>query len=118
MRIVFVICYLILAPFLGALLDGVERCISARMQGRRGPSVLQPFYDLRKLFSKQMIAVNNVQLFLNLSYLIFLVIAGCMLFSGTDILMCLFILSLADMFLVIAASSDSSPYAIWAPDVR
>ncbi|MBB5263552.1 ech hydrogenase subunit B [Catenibacillus scindens] len=111
MRIVFVICYLILAPFLGALLDGVERCISARMQGRRGPSVLQPFYDLRKLFSKQMIAVNNVQLFLNLSYLIFLVIAGCMLFSGTDILMCLFILSLADMFLVIAASSDSSPYA-------
>ena len=48
---------------------------------------------------------------MNLSYLVFLVIAGAMLFGGMDILMCLFILSLADMFLVIAASSDSSPYA-------
>ncbi len=111
MRIAFVIGYLLLAPLLGALIDGVERVVSARMQGRRGPSVFQPFYDLRKLFSKQMIAVNNVQLLLNLSYLAFLIIAGCMLFSGTDILMCMFILSLADMFLVIGASSDSSPYA-------
>ena len=34
-----------------------------------------------------------------------------MLFAGADILMCLFILSTADMFLIMAASSDSSPYA-------
>ena len=67
MRIAFVIGYLLLAPFLGALIDGAERVISARMQRRKGPSLLQPFYDLRKLFSKQMIAVNNAQLLLNLS---------------------------------------------------
>ena len=109
--VVFVVGYLILAPFVGAVLDGADRVITARMQGRRGPSVLQPFYDLSKLFSKQMIAVNNVQLLLNLSYLVFIVIAGSMLFGGTDILMCLFILSTADMFLVMAASSDSSPFA-------
>ena len=100
-----------LAPFLGALLDGVDRIISARMQRRKGPSLLQPFYDLGKLFSKEMIAVNNVQLLLNLSYLVILMIAGCMLFYGTDLLMVLFILSTADMFLIMAASSDSSPYA-------
>ena len=58
-----------------------------------------------------MLAVNNAQLFLNLCYLIFLAVAGCMLFAGADILMCLFILSTADMFLIMAASSDSSPYA-------
>ena len=109
--VVFVVGYLILAPFVGAVLDGADRVITARMQGRRGPSVLQPFYDLSKLFSKQMIAVNNVQLLLNLSYLLFIVIAGSMLFGGADILMCLFILSTADMFLVMAASSDSSPFA-------
>ncbi len=109
--VVFVVGYLILAPFVGAVLDGADRVITARMQGRRGPSVLQPFYDLSKLFSKQMIAVNNVQLLLNLSYLVFIVIAGSMLFGGADILMCLFILSTADMFLVMAASSDSSPFA-------
>lgn len=110
-KTVFVLAYLILAPFLGALLDGVDRIISARMQRRKGPSLLQPFYDLGKLFSKEMIAVNNVQLLLNLSYLVILMIAGCMLFYGADLLMVLFILSTADMFLIMAASSDSSPYA-------
>ena len=110
-KVVFVLAYLILAPFLGALLDGVDRIISARMQRRKGPSILQPFYDLGKLFSKEMIAVNNVQFLLNLSYLVILMIAGCMLFYGADLLMVLFILSTADMFLIMAASSDSSPYA-------
>lgn len=110
-KVVFVLAYLILAPFLGALLDGVDRIISARMQRRKGPSLLQPFYDLGKLFSKEMIAVNNVQFLLNLSYLVILMIAGALLFSGADLLMTLFILSTADMFLIMAASSDSSPYA-------
>ncbi|HIZ80871.1 MAG TPA: NADH-quinone oxidoreductase subunit H [Candidatus Mediterraneibacter pullistercoris] len=110
-KVVFVLAYLILAPFLGCLLDGIDRIISARMQRRKGPGLLQPFYDLGKLFSKEMIAVNNVQLLLNLSYLVILMIAGCMLFAGADLLMVLFILSTADMFLIMAASSDSSPYA-------
>ena len=110
-KVVFVLAYLILAPFLGCLLDGIDRIISARMQRRKGPGLLQPFYDLGKLFSKEMIAVNNMQLLLNLSYLVILMIAGCMLFAGADLLMVLFILSTADMFLIMAASSDSSPYA-------
>lgn len=110
-KVVFVLAYLILAPFLGAFLDGIDRIISARMQRRKGPGILQPFYDLVKLFSKEMIAVNNVQFLLNLSYLVILMIAGCMLFAGADLLMVLFILSTADMFLIMAASSDSSPYA-------
>lgn len=110
-RTISLILYLVLAPFIGALLDGVDRKITARMQGRTGPSLFQPFYDLVKLFSKQMIAVNSVQLLLNCSYLVFLAIAGGMVFFGTDILMSLFILSTADMFLILAASSDSSPYS-------
>ena len=97
--VIFVLAYLILAPFVGALLDGIDRIVSARMQRRKGPSLMQPFYDLGKLFSKEMIAVNNVQLLLNLSYLVILMIAGSMLFAGADLLMVLFILSTADMFL-------------------
>ena len=85
--VIFVLAYLIFARFLGRLLDGIDRIISARMQRRKGPPLLQPFYDLGKLFSKQMIAVNNVQMLLNLSYLVFLAIAGSMLFAGKDILM-------------------------------
>lgn len=110
-KVIFVLAYLIFAPFLGALLDGVDRIISARMQRRKGPKLLQPFYDLGKLFSKERIGVNDVQLFLNMSYLVILMIAGSMLFAGADLLMVLFILSTADMFLIMAASSDSSPYA-------
>ena len=75
-KVVSLLLYLCLAPFAGALLDGVDRKITARMQGRKGPKLLQPFYDLIKLFSKQMIAVNSVQLLLNLSYLAFLAITG------------------------------------------
>ena len=111
MNVCFVIAYLLFAPLLGGLLDGTDRIISARMQRRKGPSILQPFYDLGKLFSKELIAVNNVQFLLNLSYLVILMIAGALLFFGADLLMTLFILSTADMFLIMAASSDSSPYA-------
>lgn len=110
-QICAIIAYIVLSPFLGMLLDGVDRIISARMQRRKGPSVLQPFYDIRKLFSKELLAVNNVQMLLNLCYLIFLAISGAMLFGGMDVLMCLFILSMAEIFLVLGASSDSSPYA-------
>ena len=110
-QICAIIAYIVLSPFLGMLLDGVDRIISARMQRRKGPSILQPFYDIRKLFSKELLAVNNVQMLLNLCYLIFLAISGAMLFGGMDVLMCLFILSMAEIFLVLGASSDSSPYA-------
>ena len=115
MQVISVVLFLLLAPLAGGLLDGLDRIIAARMQGRKGPPLLQPFYDLAKLFSKQMIAVNSVQMLLNLSYLIFLAIAGSMLFAGADILMCLFMLSTADMFLVMAASSDSSPFSTLGP---
>jgi formate hydrogenlyase subunit 4 len=111
LQICMVIAYLVFSPFIGMFLDGIDRKISARMQSRKGPSLLQPFYDLRKLFSKELLAVNNVQLLLNLCYMIFIAVSGAMLFGGTDILMCLFILSTAEIFLVLGASSDSSPYS-------
>ena len=36
-KVVIVLAYLILAPFVGGLLDGLDRIISARMQRRKGP---------------------------------------------------------------------------------
>ncbi len=41
---------LVLAPFVGGFLRGVDRRITARMQGRIGPPVRQPFYDFLKLW--------------------------------------------------------------------
>ena len=39
-QVVSVAGYLVLAPFVGALLDGLDRKLSARMQGRQGPPLL------------------------------------------------------------------------------
>ena len=51
--IISVIAYLILAPLAGGLLAGLDRKLSARMQRRVGPPILQPFYDVLKLFERK-----------------------------------------------------------------
>ena len=38
---------------LGLLMAGVDRVLVARMQGRIGPPLTQPFYDVTKLLKKQ-----------------------------------------------------------------
>lgn len=109
--ICFLIVYLVFAPFLGGLLDGIDRKISARMQGRKGPSVFQPFYDVIKLFQKEPLVVKRSQTFLVMTYLLFMVIAGGLFYAGMDLLLCFFALTTCAMFLVLAASFTHSPYA-------
>ena len=59
-QIISAVAYLLLAPLAGALLSGIDRKICARMQGRKGPSVLQPLYDVYKLMKKQTKIINRV----------------------------------------------------------
>lgn len=110
-QIISVVAYLLLAPLVGGLLNGLDRKISARMQGRIGPSILQPFYDVRKLFSKQFIIVNPAQTFLMISYLLTFIFTGCMFFYGSDMLLCFFLLSTGATFLIFAACVTNSPYS-------
>lgn len=109
--IIFVIAYLVLAPFVGGFLAGCDRVISARMQGRRGPSVLQPFYDALKLFEKEAITVNKVQDFYILCFFIFVIVTGCFFFAGMDLLLVIFTLTLASVFLIVGAFSSNSAFA-------
>lgn len=109
--IILVIGYLILAPILGCLLAGIDRKISARMQGRVGPSILQPYYDVRKFMEKDQITPNRVQDFYVMCFLLFIIITGCIFFSGGDLLLVIFALTLANVFLIVAAFSSSSPYS-------
>lgn len=110
-RVISVILFLLLAPLAGGLLDGLDRKISARMQGRIGPPLLQPFYDLKKLFAKQPIVVEKAQTFLLLSYCATQIFTGCMFFAGEDVLMCFFVLSTGATFLVFAGYITYSPYS-------
>ena len=105
------ILYIVLAPFIGGFIAGIDRKVSARMQGRVGPPILQPFYDVGKLFGKEKITVNNAQDFYILCTLIFMVVSGVFFFSGSNLLMMIFTLTAASIFLVLAGYSSNSPYA-------
>jgi formate hydrogenlyase subunit 4 len=106
-----VIAYLILAPVVGGLLAGLDRIVSARMQGRVGPPLFQPFYDVFKLTEKENITVNKIQDFYVLCFFVFVVITGVFFFAGESLLMIIFTLTLATVFLILAAFSSNSPYA-------
>lgn len=105
-----ILLYLILAPLAGGLISGVDRIITARMQGRVGPPVLQPFYDMLKLCRKENLVVNRFQNFYVFSFLIFAVLTGAIFFAGGDLLLVIFSLTLASAYLVMAAYSTRSPY--------
>ena len=105
------IAYLVLAPVVGGLLAGMDRIITARMQRRVGPPLLQPFYDVLKLTEKQGIAVNSVQDFYVGGFLLFVIISGIFFFTQGDILLVVFTLTLASVCLIVAAYSSNSPYS-------
>jgi formate hydrogenlyase subunit 4 len=109
--VIGVAAYLILAPFVGGLLAGIDRKLSARLQGRCGPPVLQPFYDVFKLLEKEPVTVNNAQDFYVGCCLIFMIITGAFFFAGLSLLLVIFTLTTASLFLVAAAYSSNSPYA-------
>ena len=105
------VCFAIAAPVAGLLLDGLDRKVSAHMQGRVGPKILQPYYDVRKLFTKEPASVNAVDEAYVTCALIFAIIAGGLFVSGSNLLMCVFLVTLATLFMIIAAYSCRSPYA-------
>lgn len=109
--IVWAILFVIVAPIFGGLLAGVDRRVTARMQSRYGPPILQPFYDVGKLFEKQARPVNPVAEPLLLGHLGFMAAAGALLLGGTDIIFVAFVFALAALFLVLAAGSVNSPYS-------
>ncbi|OPY37485.1 MAG: F(420)H(2) dehydrogenase subunit H [Methanoregula sp. PtaU1.Bin051] len=111
MPVVTAILYIVLAPLLGGLICGIDRKVTARMQGRVGPPILQPFYDVAKLFEKENPVVTVAQNAYVLSYLVFMAVAGALFFAGNDMLLVIFAFTLSHIFLVLGAYSSYSPYS-------
>jgi formate hydrogenlyase subunit 4 len=105
------VIYLIAAPLLGGLLAGVDRKLTARMQARQGPPLLQPFYDVIKLWNKETIVVRRSQNFYIFFFLLLMIFTGGLFFAGSDLLLVVFALTLAGIFLVLGAYKASSPYS-------
>ena len=106
-----VVAFILLAPVIGGLIAGIDRKITAHMQGRVGPPILQPFYDVGKLFEKEKTVANDTQSFYVISYFIFMIFTGALFFAGGDLLLVIFALTLAQIFLVLGAYSANSPYS-------
>ena len=105
-------------------LTGVIARVEARLQGRAGPRVLQPYYDLAKLFRKEALApegaswfflaapVIAVAAYLTVPLLIpVLTTYGLPLGYMGDILGGGFLLSLASFVVATAALESGGPYA-------
>ncbi|HJK67182.1 MAG TPA: NADH-quinone oxidoreductase subunit H, partial [Methanocorpusculum sp.] len=105
------VLFLILAPLVGGLIAGVDRVLTARMQSRRGPPVLQPFYDISKLWHKEPAFVNPVEKIFTTAYLVLIAFSGALLFAGGDLLLVVFALALAHTFLILAAYAANAPYS-------
>lgn len=112
----------LLALLLAPGLVGFIRWMKARLQDRRGPSILQPYYDLRKFFGKEVIVSRNASwLFRFTPYLLFsttlavtllvpLVAAPLPLDSAGDLLMVVYLLLLGTFFLALAGLDPGTAF--------
>lgn len=106
-----IVLVLIGAPIIGCLASGIDRKITARLQGRVGPPILQPYYDVKKLLSKDNMVVNESQNFYVVVYLAFIILSLLMLVFKQDILMIIFVYTVASVALIVGGMSTGSPYA-------
>ena len=102
---------ILLAPLLGGLLYGFERVVRARMQGRKGPPLLQPFYDMFKLMDKRTLIVHAPHALLAVAHFAVLWLALAALLLGTNLLYAIFLHLFALILLVLAGYSVRSPYS-------
>ncbi|RLF32458.1 MAG: NADH-quinone oxidoreductase subunit H [Thermoplasmata archaeon] len=109
---------------LGLLYKGIDRKISAHMQGRIGPPVRQPFRDIAKLFTKENIVPDNaipwvfnlaplVGLVATITILLYLPIGGFPPLASNygDLILILYLLIIPSLALVVGGFASGSPYA-------
>ncbi len=110
-RAIMVIIGLFVAPLLGGLLCGIDRKITARLQGRVGPSIFQAFFDVLKLCRKENVVVRRSQNFYIVFFLLLVIFTSALFFAGANILLVIFALTLASIFFVLGGYKASSPYS-------
>lgn len=105
------------------LLDGINRKVVARMQRRRGPSLLQPFYDCMKLIKKDNLinkdARKSVFLSAPVIALIFACIIPCFIpifkhnfiRTSSDIIVIIYLLAIPSVAMILGGASSGSPIA-------
>jgi ech hydrogenase subunit B len=102
---------IILAPFIGGLLYGFERIVKARMQNRKGPPLLQPFYDMAKLMQKRIFIIHPLHAILGVLYCLSLWAVVGFLIVGGNLLYIIFLHLLSTLLIILAGFSVKSVYS-------
>lgn len=100
----------VLGPLSVGLLLGVDRKLTARMQNRVGPPILQPFYDLVKLFGKERRADNQAQISYAAACLLLQMVAFIIFATGGDLLVAFFVSGAGNLALALGAFSSRSAF--------
>lgn len=104
------IALIVLGPLLIGLLLGIDRRLTARMQNRVGPPLLQPYFDLWKLFGKERRAVNQAQVSYAAASLLLQITAFVIFAAGGDLLVAFFVSGAGNLALALGAFSSKSAY--------
>ncbi|MBC8159367.1 MAG: NADH-quinone oxidoreductase subunit H [Rhodospirillales bacterium] len=102
---------LIVAPLVGGLIGGIDRKLTARVQGRVGPPIVQSFYDVAKLWAKETTVANPWLTFCSWVYVGAAATSVVLFFMMGDLLLIFFVQAIGAVFLVIGALSVPSPYS-------
>ena len=103
------------------LVTGIIRKIKALLQSRQGPPVLQPYYDLRKLFTKSSVVSTDASWVFNLTpYVCIAAVAVAALlvpvfYSGTfgfigDLIVLVYLLAMMRFFMALSALDNGSTF--------
>lgn len=111
LKLIFALIAVAVAVPAGGLLAGVDRRLTARLQSRQGPPLLQPFYDVLKLFGKAPCVTNPWLIFSSYVCLMASAIALLMFFMQGDMLLLFFVMTVGAVFKVAGALSADSPYS-------
>ncbi|MGB9679738.1 MAG: respiratory chain complex I subunit 1 family protein [Thermoanaerobacteraceae bacterium] len=110
-NILIFIAAILITPIIGGFLSGIDRKVTALIQGRYGPPIRQPFYDVIKLLYKQKLLVNNLQVFSAYIYLLSAMLSIGLLAIKADLLMIIFVMSVGVVFYIAGALSAKSSYS-------
>jgi ech hydrogenase subunit B len=92
-------------------LFGLDRRLTARLQGRIGPPLLQPVWDAGKLLSKPAARPAPRQALWVAAYLAFAGLALACLLAGVDLVLVVLLLGMATASLAVAAFVGPSPFS-------
>jgi len=95
----------------GGLLSGIDRILTAKLQSRKGPPLIQPFYDVLKLLAKEQTMVHPWLSYAPAATLSASAAALLLFLLQGDLLIILFVHAVGGAFLVLGAMLSCSPYS-------